>query len=271
MQTEQKPNNRRAVVYVRLSADDSTNPSFSPMNQEKLCKEYANRLGDPISAVYKDINRSGANIERPGFLRLINDAKKGMISKVFIKDWSRLTRNISDLRMIRKLLEKDLGVEIVSTDGLTDDKSVDISTLSSDWVVQESRKKQEQIHDLKKQDQIPCSRPPFGYKMSKKYKMFIPDGDKAVSIKEIFEQRDGGSTITEIAMDFKMNITTIYNILQNKTYLGFNCYKGEWSKGRHEPLIDEETFKRCQKEKTKERTWKNNTPVKIELPKIPSS
>ncbi len=101
--------------------------------------------------------------------------------------------------------------------------------------------------------------------------MFIPDGDKAVSVKEIFEQRDGGSTITEIANDFQMNLTTVYNILQNKTYLGFNCYRGEWSKGKHEPLIDQGTFDRCQKERAKWRTWKNSKPVKIELPKIPSS
>ena len=271
MQTEQKPNIRRAVIYVRLSADDSNNPSLSPLNQEKICKEYANKLGDSIFAVFKDINRSGANLERPGFLKLIKDAKQGMISKVYIKDWSRLTRDISDLRMIRKLLEKDLDVRIISSDGIADDKAIDVSTLSSDWFVQESRKKQEQVHDLKIREQIPCSRPPFGYKMSKKYKMFIPDGDRAISVKQIFEQRDGGSTITEIAMDFQMNPTTIYNILQNKTYLGFNCYKGEWSKGKHEPLIDQETFDRIQKQKENARTWKNPKSVKIELPKIPSS
>ena len=92
-----------------------------------------------------------------------------------------------------------------------------------------------------------------------------------MSVKEIFEQRDGGSTITEIANDFQMNLTTIYNILQNKTYLGFNCYKGEWSKGKHEPLIDQETFDRIQKERKEHRTWKNPNHVKIELPKIPSS
>jgi site-specific DNA recombinase len=271
MQTEQKPQIRRAVIYVRLSADDSNNPSLSPLNQEKICKSYAERLGGSISAVYKDVNRSGATLERPALVKLIKDAKQGMISKIFIKDWSRLTRDISDLRMIRKLLEKDLDVRIISSDGISDDKAIDVSTLSSDWFVQESRKKQEQVHNLKIQEKVPLCRPPFGYKMSKKYKMFIPDGDKAVSVKEIFEQRDGGSTITEIANDFQMNLTTIYNILQNKTYLGFNCYKGEWSKGKHEPLIDQETFDRIQKERKEHRTWKNPNHVKIELPKIPSS
>lgn len=271
MQTEQKFNNRRAVIYVRLSADDSNNPSLSPLNQEKICKEYAQRLGDSIFAVYKDINRSGANLERPGFLRLINDAKKSMISKVYIKDWSRLTRDISDLRMIRKLLEKDLDVRIVSSDGISDDKAIDVSTLSSDWYVQESRKKQEQVHNLKIQEGVPCCRPPFGYKMSKRDKMFVPDKDNAETVKELFDMRANDYTITEIASEMRMNPTTIYNILQNKTYLGFNGYKGEWFKGKHEPLIDEETFKRCQKERAKWRTWKNTKPAKIELPKIPSS
>ena len=170
-----------------------------------------------------------------------------------------ITQTIPDTRaQVRKKLEREYGVQIISADGVVDDKAIDVSTLSSDWYVQESRKKQEQIHELKIKEQIPCSRPPFGYKMSKRYKMFIPDGDKAIRVREIFRMKSEGSPITEIAREFDMNTTTVYNILQNKTYLGFNCYKGEWFKGRHELLINEDLFNKCQDPDSRKGTWTNN-------------
>lgn len=265
METEQSSQLKKAVCYVRLSADDSKNPSLSPINQEKICKQYAEQNKDKISVIYRDVNRSGANMERPAFQRMLYEAKKKQLDRIYIKDWSRLTRDISDLREIKKKLIKELGIEIFSADGVSDDKAVDINTLSSDWFVQECRKKQEQHHKLKLEEGVPLNRPPLGYKMSKRYKMYMPDPEKANTVKEIFQMKSKGLTIKEIVSEMRMNFTTVYNIIQNRTYLGFNCYKGQWYKGKHEPLIDEETFNKCQNPIGKYRRWKNSKPIREEL------
>ena len=71
--------------------------------------------------------------------------------------------------------------------------------------------------------------------------------------------RLSNSTIKEIADEFSMNVTTVYNILKNRTYLGENIYRGVWSKGKHQPLITEELFLQCQKPNSRAGTWHNNS------------
>ena len=263
METEQKiAVSEKSACYIRLSADDSKNPSLSPMNQQKICMAYAKNRGDKISLIYKDINRSGANLQRKGFQTLLVDASNKAFRRLYIKDWSRLTRDIADLRKIRKKIEEEFGISIISTDGVSDDKAIDINVLSGDWYVKEARNKQQQVHNLKLKESVPLNRPPFGYRMNKKQKMFVPDDDKALVVKEIFMMRSEGKTTIDIGREVHLNHVTVYNIIKNKTYLGFNGYKKEWFKGKHEPLIDETTFNQCQSKKTRTGEWVNQPPIK---------
>ena len=41
-------------------------------------------------------------------------------------------------------------------------------------------------------------------------------------------------------------ISKIKNILKNRTYLGWICYKGEWIKAKHESVITQEEFDKVQ-------------------------
>jgi len=236
----------KAVAYIRLSQDDSTNPSNSPLNQEKIIKDYAERQGDVIIKVYSDINRSGGDIERPAFKEMLLDAKDKTFEVIFVKDWSRLTRDIADLRNIREMIEEILKIKIVSCDGVEDDKAVDVTTLANDWFLKECRKKTAQIHDLKLKEQVPLNRPPYGFRMSQKLKKFVIDSEKVEDVKKIFERKAEGAKNIELKEEFGLSLPTIANILKNKTYLGYNKYKGEWIKGKHDPIISEELFNRCQ-------------------------
>lgn len=251
-------NEEKAVCYVRLSQDDSTNPSLSPMNQEKICKEYANSKGDKIAVVYRDINKSGTNLERSGFQTMMEDARKGLFKRIYVKMWDRLSRDLIDMELTIKKLAQ-LGIIIVSSDGHNDPKERQVRALLSQWQIDDMREKTEMTHKLRLQEKIPLNPPPFGYHMSKKYKMFMPDGEKAEKVKEIFEMRLASATIKEIADEYSMNTTTVYNILKNRTYLGENLYRGNWSKGKHQPLITEEVFLKCQKQNSRAGTWCNNS------------
>jgi len=87
--------------------------------------------------------------------------------------------------------------------------------------------------------------------------MYFPDTNKAEILKQIFQMRVKGLSICAIARKFKMNATTVYNLLSNRTFLGESKYKGVWSKAKHEPLIDEETFYKVQTKTDKKRHWIN--------------
>lgn len=259
----ESPNQEKAVCYIRLSQDDSTNPSLSPMNQEKICKDYAKSKGDKISIVYRDINKSGTNLERSGFQKMMEDAKQGLFKRIYVKMWDRLSRDLVDMELTIKKLAQ-LGIIIVSSDGHNDPKERQVRALLSQWQIDDMREKTEMTHKLRIQEQIPLNPPPFGYSMSKKYKQFMPDGDKAERVKEIFQMRLANCTIKEIADEFSMNTTTVYNLLKNRTYLGENLYRGNWYKGKHQPLITEETFQKCQKQNSRA-GWKNNHNLNKEI------
>ncbi len=236
----------RAVGYTRLSEDDTNNPSNSPLNQEKIIRSLAEKNKDELIKFYSDVNRSGGDIDRPAFQEMLNDARAKRFEVVYVKDWSRLTRNIADLRNIKELIEDQLKIKIISCDGISENMVIDITTLSSDWYLKECKRKTEQIHELKLKEQVPLNRPPIGYRMSQKLKQFVIDEEKAQEVKKVFELKSEGLRNMEILQETTFSLPTIANILKNKTYLGFNKYKGEWILGKHKPIISEELFNRVQ-------------------------
>lgn len=252
MEGQIKMNNiseNRSVAYIRLSKDDSANPSLSPQNQLSIIKDHATKLSEEISQVYEDINRTGSNTLREELNKLLEDAKQNKFKKLFIKDWSRLARNIIIQETIINELS-DLGIEIISCDGIIDKKARQVTGLTNEWFIDQCREKQQQVHKLKLSQQIPCSRPPHGYRMSKKLKKFVIHDEEAEDVRKIYDLRRQGISINKIAKEMGMNVSKVFGILNNKTYLGYNLYRGELIQGKHPPIISEELFEEV-KRKTK--------------------
>ena len=101
--------NKRAVaLYMRLSREDGKaggdgfkrDESNSIGNQRKLLLDFLKKgqefAGSPV-AQYVDDGFSGTGFERPGFLRMIEDVKKGGIQCVIVKDFSRFGRDYIEL------------------------------------------------------------------------------------------------------------------------------------------------------------------------------
>ena len=78
------------VIYARISNDEQTS---SIKNQIKLCKMFAEENNFKIDDIYIDMGYSGSNFNRPEFKRLIKDIDEKIISKILVKDLSRIGRN----------------------------------------------------------------------------------------------------------------------------------------------------------------------------------
>lgn len=235
----------KAVGYVRLSVDDKRNPSQSPENQKSIIKNQAEINDDKILEFYEDINRTGSNIFRPALMKLMEDAKQKKFSKVYIKDWSRFSRNLSDQETMLKDLKK-LGIEVYPCEGSTDKKARQITGLTNEWYYDDFREKAEMNIKLKLHNKIPITRAPIGYKINKKTKKWLIDKKKAPIIKKIFDLRTENRTIGEIAKEVKMSSVSIYRILENRAYLGEYRYRNVVYYGWHDPIIDEQTFDKAQ-------------------------
>lgn len=92
----------RVAIYLRLSKEDGDlsfsengkNESNSINNQRELIRLYLEKHPEmQITAEYKDDGKTGTNFDRPGFIKMMEDVKKGLIDCIIVKDLSRFGRD----------------------------------------------------------------------------------------------------------------------------------------------------------------------------------
>ncbi|MDK2967651.1 recombinase family protein [Lacrimispora sp.] len=82
-------------VYGRLSEEDERKKeSDSIGNQISMLERYiAERPYLKLISVFKDVNQTGTNFDRPGFNEMMDAIKSGKINCIVVKDLSRFGRN----------------------------------------------------------------------------------------------------------------------------------------------------------------------------------
>ena len=112
----------KLAFYLRLSIANGTDgESNSISNQRKVLQDYTDRnLGGREHVEYIDDGFSGATFERPGFKRMIEDCRIGLIDTILVKDLSRFGRNYID---VGEYLEQELprlGVRFIAVTDAVD-------------------------------------------------------------------------------------------------------------------------------------------------------
>ena len=92
----------RAAVYARYSTDLQSAASIE--DQVRLCKERVAREGWTLVATYNDRGKSGASTLRPGYQRLLEDARNGCFDVVVAEALDRLSRDQEDIAALYKRL-----------------------------------------------------------------------------------------------------------------------------------------------------------------------
>jgi DNA invertase Pin-like site-specific DNA recombinase len=83
-------NPRKAAIYCRVaSADD-----YAIRNQLQTLRDFAAGQMYEDCAEYLDNGVSGMTLDRPAFTQLRNDIRTGKIDVVFVKDTSRIGRDM---------------------------------------------------------------------------------------------------------------------------------------------------------------------------------
>lgn len=100
----------RVAAYCRVSTEKE-DQLHSLQNQKDFFKDYAVKQGYELVRVYADEGLSGTKLKnRHAFAELMEDAAAGRFERVFVKDVSRLSRNVVDfLQSVRRL--RTLGVD----------------------------------------------------------------------------------------------------------------------------------------------------------------
>jgi len=101
----------RVAVYARFSCDNQRDESIE--DQVAGAERYCAERGYDIVAIYPDYALTGRSDDRPQFLRMIEDAKKGMFDTVLVWKIDRFARNMQDQYYYEKIISST-GVRLES-------------------------------------------------------------------------------------------------------------------------------------------------------------
>lgn len=95
----------RCAIYTRKSTSAGLEKDFNSLDaQRAACLDYirsqASRGWIPLEECYDDGGFTGANIERPGFQKLLDHIRQGLIDVVVIYKVDRLSRSLVDFARV---------------------------------------------------------------------------------------------------------------------------------------------------------------------------
>ena len=270
----------RIALALRVSSDMQAEFGWSLDDQDKRGRAWVEREGHQITRVYRQEGVSAGVAERDELMEIVTDARGNAWDGLWIWNVTRFTRHSDDLKHLRSI-EFDSGKRIFE-DGrpittLTPSGELDVSLRVIVGSYELAKIRQETSRGKRARAQAGKSNSsiaPTGY--DRKDGTLMPRADNSEAVTQIFKLFMTGvysiRQVTEVIQScgYKTNagkpfsIDTVTAILRNKTYAGFVSYRGltpvytqairprnskkttQWFRGTHTPLIDEETWLRCE-------------------------
>lgn len=204
------------ALYLRLSmadgdlGDNNKDESNSIENQRLLLRSYLDNNDDLQGEVieYVDDGYTGTNFERPGFEKMLDDAKNGKIQVIIVKDFSRFGRDYIGVGDYLEQIFPILGIRFISLNNSYDSDDYLGKTMGLDMAVSNlvnnfysrdlSVKRKSSIRTQWKQGNWTGAKPPFGYWKDKERKWQI-DELASKSVRIIFDKALEGMSTRQIS------------------------------------------------------------------------
>ena len=252
---------KSVAIYVRVSTQEQANEGYSIDSQIERLNAYCTARGWVVHKIYKDAGFSGANIERPALDELMRDIKESRVNLVLVFKLDRLSRSQKDtLYLIEDVFLKH-DVDFVSVS-----ENFDTSTAFGRAMIGIlSVFAQLEREQIKERTSIGRkARAKEGYFHGGGYDPIgynYIDGELVVNeyeakqVREIFDLFIKATPINRIQniMSEKYtnrfgswaSHTSVRNVITQVLYIGKIEYGGEVYEGRHDPIIDLDTFERA--------------------------
>lgn len=254
---------KRAIIYTRVSTDEQNN-GYSPADQKDKLYRYCENNDLDVVGFYHD-DESAKTFNRPEWIKIMKFIKmnKGFVDYIYFLKWDRFSRNVAEAFIEIKELRK-LGVEPRAIEQPLDFKIPESKIMLSIYLaapeVDNDRRALNVFHGIRRGKKEgrwlgTCIK---GYKNARDENnkpIIIPEGgQKEQLVKKAFtEFATGLYNIEQLRgklnkEGFKANRNSFWAMLRNKGYIGkvlvpaFENEKEEWVQGKHQPLIDEQTF-----------------------------
>lgn len=171
MARSSKKNKREetAFLYTRISRDDDlVGDSYSISNQKKLLAKAAKDKGYTNLVYFCDDGVSGVTMNRPDFVRMLEELALGKAAAVFVKDLSRLGRNYIEVGRLTEEFFPEHDIRLVAvSDGIDtcegESEFAPIKNLFNEWYARDISKKRRISYKIKGNSGVPIGPPPYGY------------------------------------------------------------------------------------------------------------
>ena len=242
-----------AGLYIRVSTDAQVEEGYSVEAQIDILQAYCKTKGIKRHELYVDGGFSGSNINRPEMQRLIDDVKNRRLSHVIVYKLDRLSRSQKDTLYLIEDVFNPHGVFFMSVKETLDTSSpvgrLMIGILSAFAQLEREnireRTRMGMLERVKKGYWMGGGRVPFGYDYDQEQGILVPNQD-AVTVKRIYSLYLEGYPLAQIAQIVGLKYERLaMQILNRRTNCGYINYNGLEYKGRHEAVVDEETYERA--------------------------
>ena len=289
------PNKKRVCAYARVSAEKEMSLHSLSSQVSYYSQLIQNHKEWKYCGVYSDEGISGTKEERPGFQKMMEDARNKKFDLIITKSVSRFARNtVILLNSCREL--KELGIDVYFEEQNIHSLSYEgelMLTLQASFAQEEARStslnQRWRIAKDFEEGKLWGGGPCLGYKLvNRKY---VVDEITAPLVRRIFDlyleglgdhaiarklneegvpTLKGGRWAQSIIKGILTNVNYTGNLMLQKTYVESYLSQGRHNnrgqkdfyfvEDEHEPIIDKETFNRVQ-ELRKAKAKENNTVV----------
>lgn len=279
--TDQIIRKKRVAAYARVSTDETDQLNSYQTQIDEFTSRIQNNEEWDFAGMFNDEGITGTNMyKRPGFMDMVDYAKKGHIDLILTKSISRFSRNTIDiLTVIKELRSIDVEIYFEKENISSMDPKIDFMlTIMSSLAQEESRSISENTKwGIQKRFQngklIMCTTYFLGYDVDDDGNLIINQG-QAKTVRYIFDKYLRGMGISRLArhlIDNKIkngrsNVAwypdTVKEILRNEKYVGdlmlqktvtldYLSHRSVINEGQatkyyikdnHDPIIDRETF-----------------------------
>ena len=265
-----------AAIYCRKSSEEGLEQSFNSLDaQREACEAFVISQRQegwrPLATRYDDGGYSGGSLERPALQKLLAAVKDGTVTVIVVYKVDRLTRSLADFAKIIEILDANRASFVSVTQQFNTTSSMGRLTLN---VLLSFAQFEREVTGERIRDKIAASKkkgmwmggfPPLGYDV--KDRQLLPNASEAAVVQKIFSLYLQLGSVSSLKEELnrtnirsklwtctggtarggaKFSRGALYDLLQNKLYLGEVRHRNVWYPGLHRSIVPRDLWERAQ-------------------------
>ena len=272
----------RCAIYTRVSTDEQAMSEYSSLRrQEEICRNYIDihtEKGWKVAGVYEDAGYSGKDFQRPGIQELMEEVRGGNVDVIVTYKIDRISRSLKDFYDLWEVLKAHNVTFVSATQHFDTSDSMGMLILNILLSFAQFERELARERTMSKmagraeKGMWNGGHPPLGFDYDRDTQTLQPNLQETPIVRFIYQRvidtRSACAVANEAnARGYRTRVRTqtrrdgsqqqiggkrfdedmVAAIVHNPIYKGFVRYDGMLYPGKHEAIVDEETWAHASK------------------------